>query len=132
MLKNYFKKGLAAAITVCAILPGITQSAHAQGRNVYGAISYSPATKVYSSGTASSKQAAINAALRNCRRDSEAQDCTVPLWFRNAWGALAVASDGSYGTGWGTSQSLAEKFAVQTCARYGGGDCEVIFIREAR
>lgn len=132
MLKTYLKKGLLTAIAVCTFLPGATQTAHAQSRLVYGAISYSPSTRVYSSGTATSKQAAINAALRNCRRDSEAEDCTVPLWFRNAWGAIAVASDGSYGTGWGTDQSLAERFALQTCERYGGGDCEVVFVRQAR
>ncbi|MBW4642183.1 MAG: DUF4189 domain-containing protein [Goleter apudmare HA4340-LM2] len=132
MLKSSLKKGLLTAIAVCSLVPGITQTAHAQSRTVYGAISYSPSTKVYSSGTASSKQAAINAALKNCRRDSESRDCTVPLWFRNAWGALAVASDGSYGSGWGTDQSLAERFAVETCERYGGADCQVVFIREAR
>ncbi|HIK07881.1 MAG TPA: DUF4189 domain-containing protein [Trichormus sp. M33_DOE_039] len=132
MQKNYFQKGFLATITVCSLLAGITQSAHAQSRNVFGAISYSPSTQTYSSGIAKSKQAAINAALNNCIRESEAQDCTVPLWFKNAWGALAIGSDGSYGTGWGTSQALAEKFAVSTCQRYGGDNCRVIFIRQAR
>jgi hypothetical protein len=132
MQKNYLQKSLLATITVFSLLSGITQSAYAQSRNVFGAISYSPSTQTYSSGLASSKQAAINAALRNCVRDSQAQDCTVPLWFKNAWGALAVGADGSYGTGWGTSQALAEKFAVSTCQRYGGEECQVIFIRQAR
>lgn len=132
MQKNYLHKGLLAAVTAFSLLSGVTQSAHAQARNVYGAISYSPSTQVYSSGIAKTKQAAINAALSNCRSESEAQDCQVPLWFRNAWGALAVGSDGSYGTGWGTDQGLAEQFAVRTCQRYGGKNCQVIFVRQAR
>ncbi|MCF4967863.1 DUF4189 domain-containing protein [Nostoc sp. CMAA1605] len=132
MQKNYLQKGIVAAVAAFSLLSGITQSANAQSRNVYGAISYSPSTQVYSSGISGTKQGAINAALSNCRSESEAEDCTVPLWFRNAWGALAVGSDGSYGTGWGTDQGLAEQFAVSTCERYGGQNCQVIFVRQAR
>lgn len=133
MLKAGFAKGLLTAIAVISILPGITQTAEAgRARNVFGAIAYSSSTQVYSSGIAKTKQAAVNAALNNCRRESKAKDCTVPLWFQNAWGALAVGSDGSYGTGWGTDQSLAERFAVETCEKYGSEDCQVVFIKEAR
>jgi len=136
MLKTNFRKSLVTAIAVMSFLPVITQTVQAGSarnvKNVFGAISYSPATKTYSSGIAQTKQAAINAALRNCRSASRAKDCTVPLWFKNAWGALAVASDGSYGTGWGTNQSLAERFAVETCENYGGADCRVVFVKQAR
>lgn len=133
MLKANLRNSLLSAIAVISLVPAITQTAHAGAvRNVFGAISYSPSTHTYSSGIARTKQAAINAALKNCRSESEAKDCTVPLWFRNAWGALAVGSDGSYGTGWGTDQSLAEKYAVETCEKYGGQDCEVVFVKQAR
>jgi Domain of unknown function (DUF4189) len=136
MLKTNFRKSLLTAIAVISLLPGITQTAQAGSarnvKNVFGAISYSPSTNTYSSGTAKTKQAAVNSALKNCRSESEAKDCTVPLWFKNAWGALAVGSDGSYGTGWGTDQSLAERFALETCERYGSEDCQVVFIKEAR
>ncbi|MCC5636713.1 DUF4189 domain-containing protein [Nostoc sp. CHAB 5844] len=133
MIKVGFKKSLLTAIAVVSILPVITQTAQAGStRNVFGAIAYSSSTQVYSSGIAKTKQAAVNAALNNCRRESRAKDCTVPLWFKNAWGALAVGSDGSYGTGWGTDQSLAERFAVETCEKYGGEDCQVVFIKQAR
>ncbi|MBU7582808.1 MAG: DUF4189 domain-containing protein [Nostoc sp. TH1S01] len=133
MIKTSFKKSLLTAIAVISILPVITQTAQAGStRNVFGAISYSPSTRTYSSGIAKTKQAAINASLNKCRRESGAKDCTTPLWFKNAWGALAVGTDGSYGTGWGTDQSLAERFAVETCQKYGGEDCQVVFIKEAR
>ena len=133
MLKIDLQKSLLTAIAVLSLLPAITPKAEAQSaRNLFAAISYSPSTKIYSSGTARTKQAAVDAALKNCYTESEADDCTVPLWFKNAWGALAVGSDGSYGTGWGSQQSLAERFAVQTCEKYGGADCQVVFIKQAR
>ncbi|MBE9209170.1 DUF4189 domain-containing protein [Nostoc sp. LEGE 06077] len=133
MLKVDFKRSLLTAIAVISMLPAITQNAQAgSAKIVFGAISYSPSTRIYSSGTAKTKQAAINAALNKCIRESGAKDCTTPLWFKNAWGALAVGSDGSYGTGWGSEQSLAKKFALETCQKYGGEDCQVVFLKQAR
>ncbi|MBD2497690.1 DUF4189 domain-containing protein [Nostoc sp. FACHB-280] len=133
MLKASLKKGLLTAIAVVSILPVITSTAEAgSAKNVFGAISYSPSTRTYSSGIAKTKQAAINASLNKCRSQSGAKDCTTPLWFKNAWGALAVGSDGSYGTGWGTNQSLAEKYAIETCEKYGGQSCQVVLIKQAR
>ncbi len=132
MQKNFLQKSLLVTIAVFSLLPGITPSANAKSKDVFGAISYSPSTKVYASGIARTKQSAINSALNNCISDSSAQDCTVPLWFKNGWGALAVGSTGGYGTGWGSSQPLAERFALQTCRNYGNKNCQVIFIKEAR
>ena len=48
----------------------------------------------------------------------------MPVWFRNACGALAIGFDG-YGSGWGTSRKLAESYALQSCQRYSGG-CWVV------
>ena len=48
----------------------------------------------------------------------------MPVWFRNACGALAVGADG-YGSGWGSSRKSAEGQALQSCRRYSGG-CAVI------
>ena len=82
----------------------------------YGAIAYSPSTKAYGwSYDYPSRGAAENEALSGCRR--QADDCTVPLWFRNACGALAIGSDG-YGTGWGTDRGIAEQQALGVCRRY--------------
>jgi hypothetical protein len=47
----------------------------------------------------------------------------VPIWFRDACGALAVGS-GGYGAGWGTSRSLAEGYALRTCRKH-SSDCAV-------
>jgi Domain of unknown function (DUF4189) len=89
----------------------------------YGAIAYSPTNRAH--GWAydyPSRQAAERRALALCGRHAE--DCIVPVWFRNACGALAVGSDG-YGSGWGPSRKSAEGQAVQSCRRYSGG-CAVV------
>jgi hypothetical protein len=84
--------------------------------NKYGAIAYSPATGVHALTTDhATQEEAERAALASCAQ--RARDCKVPLWFRNACGALAVGPNG-YGTGWGVDQGLAESFALQTCAKY--------------
>jgi serine/threonine-protein kinase len=89
----------------------------------FGAIAYSPATRAH--GWAfdyASRAEAERRALAKCGR--HARDCFVPVWFRNACGALAIGFEG-YGSGWGASRKLAENYALQSCQRYSGG-CWVV------
>ena len=89
----------------------------------FGAIAYSPSTRAH--GWAydyASRADAERRALAKCSR--HAHDCFVPVWFRNACGALAIGFEG-YGTGWGASRKLAETYALQSCQRYSGG-CRVV------
>jgi Domain of unknown function (DUF4189) len=107
-------RGLMAAgvLAVAANLCG----GEAAAQNNFGAIAYSPGSGAH--GWAidhPSREAAESAAMDNCRK--HAGDCTVPIWFRNACGALAVGASG-YGSGWGTSRQLAESYALQTCRKY--------------
>jgi len=89
----------------------------------YGAIAYSPTNRAHGwSYDYPSRKDAERRALAQCRQHAE--DCIVPVWFRNACGALAVGSDG-YGSGWGSSRKSAEGQAIQSCRRYSGG-CAVI------
>jgi serine/threonine-protein kinase len=89
----------------------------------YGAIAYSPSNRAHGwSYDYSSRRDAEHRALVLCRR--HADDCIVPVWFRNACGALAVGADG-YGSGWGASRKSAEGQAIQSCRRY-SGNCVVI------
>jgi serine/threonine-protein kinase len=91
----------------------------AAARDQYGAIAYSSSTGA--TGWAynhRSRGAAEGAALANCRQ--HASDCTVPVWFRNACGAIAVGFDG-YGTGWGNNRQLAESYALKTCRDFTTG-----------
>jgi serine/threonine-protein kinase len=57
-------------------------------------------------------------ALSQCHR--RARDCVIPVWFRNACGALADGPNG-YGSAWGASRSLVENYALQGCRRRSGG-----------
>ncbi|MFN6567358.1 DUF4189 domain-containing protein [Dendronalium sp. ChiSLP03b] len=140
MLANRLQKTFFAAATALSILPGLPQVAQAQSSSdVFGAIAYSRSTKVYASATGLSRQEAERGALYNCQQQSRAKDCSVPLWFKNAWGALAVGSNGAYGTGWGydtnnprKGRAIAGRYALQTCKNYGGVNCRVIFTKEAR
>ncbi|MBW4556840.1 MAG: DUF4189 domain-containing protein [Trichormus sp. ATA11-4-KO1] len=107
--------------------------------DLFGAISYSSLTGIYGLATRLSQADAEMAALNDCQQKSGANDCLVPLWFKNSWGALAVGSNGAYGTGWGANvdhpqagKELAEQYALQTCEQYGGVNCQVIISTEAR
>jgi serine/threonine-protein kinase len=140
MLAKSLQKGLLVAATLLSVLPGFTQVAQAESTpDLFGAIAYSSSTGVYTSATGLSRKEAERGALSSCQRQSRASDCSVPLWFKNAWGALAVGSNGAYGAGWGydtnypaRGRSIAGRYALQTCQKYGGVNCRVIFTKEAR
>ncbi|MBW4613122.1 MAG: protein kinase [Desmonostoc vinosum HA7617-LM4] len=119
--------------------PTPTPSPTSATTDVFGAISYSPSKRIYGSATASSREAAENDAREDCEQKSGVKDCAVPVWFKNAWGALAVGSNGAYGSGWGYNRRnpslgrlAAERYAIQTCQRYKGTNCRVVFSTEAR
>lgn len=99
-------------------------SGAAYARDNYGAIAYSPSTGAHGySYDYASRAVAERKALAECRK--HARDCQVPLWFRNACGALAVGNGGGWGTGWGSNRALAERYALQSCSQYTKG-CSVI------
>src|SRR5262245_65613021 len=85
---------------------GAAEDTSGSGEEYYGAIAYSPTNRAHGwSYDYPSRKDAERRALAQCRRHAE--DCVVPVWFRNACGALAVGSDG-YGSGWGPSRKSAE------------------------
>jgi serine/threonine-protein kinase len=101
------------------VLLAAAGSGSAAAQSNYGAIAYSPSTGAHGwSYDYASRAAAENVALANCRR--HAGDCVVPIWFRNACGALAVGTNG-YGSGWGSKRRLAESFALRTCRKHTRG-----------
>ncbi|AFY71554.1 hypothetical protein Pse7367_3314 [Thalassoporum mexicanum PCC 7367] len=114
------KLGLKVAIASIAILPlaafGVSA---AKADDSYGAISRSPSTegKGYS-WNYSTRAAAENRAYRECESVSGNGDCEVLLWFRNACGSIAESTTGAAGTGWGTSRSIAESYALDVCGDY--------------
>jgi len=110
-----------------ATLTLIALPAAAAQEGPFGAIAYSTTYRNSYIVTDYQTQAeAEAAALKSCRDDTKNDpSCAVALWFKDACGALAKASDGSWGTGWGSSQDLASRYAVETCRDYGGTDCKM-------
>lgn len=127
-VRRFLCTGCAWALLVLTAAPGAArdEEPNDQGdaaQEFYGAIAYSPTTRAH--GWAydyASRGEAKRHALAQCNRHGG--DCVVPVWFRNACGALAVGADG-YGSGWGANRKLAETYAIQSCGRYSGG-CAII------
>ncbi len=92
--------------------PG-TEPAEASGR--YGSIARSDLEGHYGwAWNYQSQTAAEDRAIQECA----ASDCESVLWFRDAFGVLAEADDGSWGTHWGETQSDAEQKAIQNCQKF--------------
>ncbi len=97
------------------------QTALAAAQDNYGAIAFSTGSGAHGwANDYGSRGGAENAALSQCGRG-----CRVVIWFKNACGALATASDNSYGTGWSGSRRAAEAIALRNCNERGGG-CRIL------
>lgn len=109
-------------VPMLAILVALTAAAEA--RDYYGAIAYSKTTReqgyVYD---LESQEEAESTALTLC--SDLASDCEAVNWFRNACGALAVSSEGAWGTDWGEDEGTAEKKALKACGEY-AKDCQIV------
>lgn len=101
--------------------------AHAQQGDLYGAIAYSPQTRMIGVSSDNPTQAeAESVALQNCKIESNnAADCKVVMWVRNACAALAVGQDGGWGTDWGNDRATAERKALAFCGKY-SQTCQVV------
>ncbi|AFY72631.1 hypothetical protein Syn7502_00471 [Synechococcus sp. PCC 7502] len=73
----------------------------------------------------STREQAERRARRECANVSGADDCRALLWFKNACGSIAEASNGGAGTGWGTDEALAERYALESCSTV-GSRCRVV------
>jgi hypothetical protein len=132
--RGFLAVGCACVVLILGPARGATRDDGAQedenyeAREYYGAIAYSPSTRAH--GWAydyGSRGEAEHRALDQCNRHTvgrQAEDCVVPVWFRNACGALAVGADG-YGSGWGVNRKAAEALAIQSCNRY-SGECSIV------
>ena len=107
---HWLRRGIPAVVLLVAF------SGAAQARDYYGAIAYSKTTRaqgyVYDEG---SQEDAESAALTSC--SDLAPDCEPMTWFRNACGALAVSSEGAWGSAWGEDEATAEKKATRGLRR---------------
>ena len=102
-------RAVALLFVVCAFT--VSSSAVAGPNDRFAAIAYSPSTGAYGYGNGySSKAEAIARAKAECGEPD-----AVVKWARNAWLALALSSDGGYGSGWGTTAAKARELAVESC-----------------
>lgn len=113
---------LSVLVAVVALSP-----VRAQQGDLYGAIAYSPQTRMIGVSSDNSTQAeAEGVALQNCKVESNnAADCKVVMWVRNACAALAVGQDGGWGTDWGNDRATAERKALAFCGKY-SQTCQVV------
>ena len=119
------------AFTLAAAIPQTVDAASRQG-----AIAYSSTTGVYGTGSDWSASSAEAQALNACRQ--QGAGCKIVLRFQNVWGALAVSSNGYFGTGTGYGKAnpsngeyIAKRYALQYCKSFGGRDCRVVTTRSA-
>jgi hypothetical protein len=112
--------GLASASTAHRTLPGNPVG------NQYSALAYSPSTQITGlGGNPSYLPFAEDEALGACLSRG-GTDCKVVLWWKDGWGALAVGTNGAWGTDWDADEEGAAYKALQACNNYGGTDCSVL------
>ncbi len=131
-VKQSLKKIVAATFVAGLVLSSIGSTTafadpyRTYRQDMYGAIAYSSATGANGySYNYTSRSVAQGRALNACEARSGRGDCRVVIWFRNACGAVAVASNGAYGSGWATRLDVAESYAVNSCRQYGNNSCRV-------
>jgi len=116
-LKSLVKKSVILSSTGLVLLLG---AQNALAADKFGAIAYSLESGTYGYGTDyDSREEAESAALDACVEalEEEGQECSVELWFKNAYGALAEGDNG-FGTGWGKYKQDAQLHALEKCQEY--------------
>ena len=92
--------------------PGLEREATAYDKtDFWAAIAYSPKSGKYgSSGNWTSRDNAERVARKNCN----AKDARVVVLCCNGWCSLALGEDASaWGVGWGLTQTVAERYALE-------------------
>ena len=104
----------------------------AYGQDAYGSITFSPNTgQGFAYGYSwnyYTRESARQRATRECRNKG-GSSCREVSWFRNSCAALAITSEGGYGTAWHTSRSNAESMAVSNCRSAGNSNCRIAVSR---
>jgi hypothetical protein len=99
---------------ICALLLGA--GAVSAAGEYFGAIAYSSTTRAHGwSKDFPSRTAAEKAAVAGCAKHGE--DCRAVLWFKNACGALALGPKAGVGWDWAEDQAVADRRAINACAR---------------
>ena len=101
----------------------------AMAAGIFGAIAYSPEfDNISGVADKASQQQAEDAAIKGCRDETKSNpdSCQSGLWFKSSCGALARdPGSPAWGTGWGDTQQIATKWALDICRQYGGKACKL-------
>lgn len=101
------------AILVAVVVSIGADAAYARD---YGAIAYSPSTRMWAySNSSTSQRSAEREAQNRCAAAAKASDCTIVTWFYHACGALTVSPDGVYAAAWANEHEDAEAAAIKSC-----------------
>jgi len=106
-------------LTLIATFLIFTSPQTADARDYFGAIAVAPNGAYGISWDYSTRGAATNRAMNECR--NRARGCRSALWFRNACGALAMNDYNDWATAWGSNRGVAQNIALRNCNnRFGG------------
>jgi hypothetical protein len=98
-----------------------------QRKGPFGAIAVgrqgNRAGTAYAHATRAGAEAAAEATCRGTGK-TVVDDCASKVWFKNACGAVAAGKNDTYGTGWDKSPAGACRWALATCRKSGGVQCE--------
>lgn len=111
------KTWIGAIICVGSVLAAGAATAGSCGyQYCWGAVGFGPNGAVAYSHGYPSESDAWNRAQYECEGD-----CTTIQTFYNTCGAIALATNGGWGFGWGGSRALAESNAISYCRENGPG-----------
>ncbi len=111
---------LSGLAVILALFAGVSSAEYYS----YGSIAFSPSTGAngFTFG-ASSKAEAENGALRYCGK--HARDCRTGINFWNSCGAVALGSNGGWGSAWAEDGDRAQDLALSYCRQHTTG-CRII------
>jgi hypothetical protein len=91
----------------------------------YGALYGSSFTKTSYFRSGRTMSEAISRARSLCKQ--AATDCLPGAWVKNGYAGFALAPNGAWGTGWGSNELLAARYAQISCQGVAqGADCSAV------
>jgi Domain of unknown function (DUF4189) len=102
-----------------------TAKARYPPRQAYGALYGSSSMQTSYFQDSLTKSGAIQRARSLCQQ--AATDCLPGVWVKLGYAGFAMAPNGAWGTGWGSNELLAARYAQASCREVAGGaDCSAI------
>lgn len=133
--RRKIKPNLSMFIFCFVVIGGSFVATGALADSRYGSIVFSKeANGGYAWGIAwsfNSHSAARDRAIRECQ-SRRGTSCYEVGWFRDACGALAIGGNNGYGSGWGTTHSVAKEYALGNCRQAGNEGCRIAAAECAR